>query len=227
MKSFAKKTVILLLLSFYYAVPTTAQTKSIAVITDIEDSLYLMREGFMETFKKSGYDCKCNQSEVATAYMVELLNKNYKVELLELPAEYRETRGILTKSSRKWLKSLNGKYDVIIYLYTRTKDNEALFRYVDYPLYSSGLVYLARDPMTSQIYTSVTARAFSTKDGLPFYHLDNFTDNATLQQLKKITPYNNIYDPQVCATVKEIIFKLIQYRFKEFMEGFDYYMNEE
>lgn len=222
-----KKLLLLLLLYFSFAGVTYAQDKSVAVIIDIEDSLYLVKVGFMDYCKITRYDCNCNQSAAASEYMLELLNKNYNAEIIDLPNEYRESRGILTKSSRKWIKSLSEKYDAIIYLYTRTKDNAGLFRYSDYPLYSSGLVYLVRDEKSSQVYTSITARAFSTKDGLPFYHLDNFTDNATLEQLKKIIPLNTINDSFVCETVKGIINALMKYRYNEFMEGFDYLMSQE
>lgn len=219
------KKAILLIMNVLLTGMLFGQVRSIAIINDVDDKLFLLKQKFLSPkFDVNEYKCDTfNQTKYAGEVMFWLLKGKYEVEMIELPAEYRKDRGLFTRSAKKWFKSMSGRYDVVIYLYSMTKENERLFGYSSYPLYSSGLFSeLGTKINQSRVYTSVTARAYSTKTGMPFHHLDNYFDNATATTLNKIIFFTDINDPEVCKTVPGIIKNLIVLRYKEFVEGFEY-----
>ena len=199
----------------------SGQVKSIAVINDVEDQLYLIKRGFVPHFEVTQYSCSFGQSQFAGQEMVRLLGTEYQVELIEIPAKFRKSRGLLKGSSRSWFRELNDKYDLVIYVYTCTKKNKRLFG-TNYPLYSSGLINEHfNNARNSMVYSSVTARVFTTKTGTPFYHLDNRTFNATRQPLKKLTFVEDINNEEVCKDVSLILQGLISARLEEFVKGLE------
>lgn len=202
-----------------------AQRKSIAIVNDVANELYYVnpRLTFPLAPKPLKYACSNNQKVFAEEEMMRLLSERYDVELIDLPAECRKKPGLLSNKTKKWLKSISNRYDMVFYLYSMTKENARLFPGNGVKMYSSGLLVehsMGKGDQTF-IYTSITARAYSTEKGIPIYHLDIYADNAIKQSLEKQAYFKDINDPAICLIVSKGIEFLISHRYKEFVEKFE------
>lgn len=216
----------LCLITFLAVLLTTTvngQRKSIAIINDVESQLYYVDLLPLSTDPVK-YECKYDQSRFAEEEMMRLLGEKHDVELIYLPAEYRKQPGILKSSMKKWLKSQSDRYDIVIYLYNQTKGNRRLFGPSSYPMYSSGLVVEGGvfSKEKTFIYSTVTARAYSTEKGVLMYNLDMYAENAIRDNLEKIAYYKDINDPALCLIISNGIQYLISHRYKEFVDKFEH-----
>lgn len=221
------KKLISFTLSIFVSTVCFSQVKSIAIINDIDDQLFILKEtNGLTMYARSTYNCDFKSSVIAEAYLKEILGDDYKVEMIMMPDEHRKSPGMVRGSASHWFRSLNDQYDVVIYLYTHDKYNGQLYPDWD-QLYSSGiLTWKSGDERTKgQVFTSVSGRAFSTKSGRLFCYLNhNELDSSEIGSNKVV--FDDINSPAVCDDASRILQALIRYRINKFVDDLEYAMKD-
>lgn len=218
MQNILKRT-LLLGVSLFIVTLAVGQ-KSIAIINKSDSYLYNVYQKAISGYIVEPYRCDFNPAAFVEEEIFKLLGENYKVELISIPDEYSRIPGKIDGKGRAWIRSLEKRYDVILYLYTCRHSNRKLFATGTMPLYSSGILRHYSEKTGTFIYSSVTGRAFSTKSGVPFYHLDSKEINA-IGKVENTVTISNFNDPALCMIISESLKELIAYRLKSLVSGLE------
>lgn len=211
--------IILLIFSFVALGLTSLAQVKIAIVNNADSNLYFEYVA-LTIFGNSenAIPCNFNSSAYAEEVLTSVLAKKYEVTKINLPPELQKYKG--GSGLKKWVKSLNTKYDKVLLLTSMTMTDYA--HNTNAALIGSGLY--SRMTSFCEVYSTIYYKIYNTADGK--------NESGGMPGFKRVEGYtyseiNNQFNPAMCDFVVGELKEFIKERIPEGLIGGGLYTKEE